>query len=153
MKLLLDTTYFLPAIGIAAKNLPTDAPIKLMLQEHEIFLSSISIFELLAKGSKYVALEKIPPERVTRGIQALIHDERINIIEIYDSPILHTAFKIRKMLDDFIDCLILSSAINQCEALITEDADMHNIKEDREYQEFIAAKNPKFKICRLVEIL
>jgi len=30
LKLLLDTTYFLPAVGIAVKNLPVNAPIKLM---------------------------------------------------------------------------------------------------------------------------
>ncbi|MBS7621504.1 hypothetical protein KEJ32_05275, partial [Candidatus Bathyarchaeota archaeon] len=67
--------------------------------------------------------------------------------------ILHTAFKLRKLLNDFIDCLILSSAINQCDALITEDSDIHNIKKDKIYQEIISTKNPHFKILELKEIL
>ncbi|MCX8178162.1 MAG: PIN domain-containing protein [Candidatus Bathyarchaeota archaeon] len=153
MKLLLDTTYFLPAIGVAIKNLPLDAPIKLVQKQHQISISSITIFELSAKGAKYVASGKIPPERVSRGIRALIHNETISIIEMHESTILHTAFKIRKMLNDFIDCLILSSAINNCDALITEDIDIHSIKEDKNYQEYINTKNPKFKIYKLTEIL
>ncbi|MEM2507636.1 MAG: PIN domain-containing protein [Nitrososphaeria archaeon] len=153
MKLLLDTTYFLPAIGIAIKNLPKDAPIQLTQKEHQIFISKITLFELSAKGAKYVASGKIPPERITRGIRALAYAETINAIEIHETTILHTAFKIRKTLNDFIDCLILSSAINQCDALITEDTDIHNIKEDENYQELIATKNPKFQIHKLTEIL
>ncbi|MEM3549871.1 MAG: hypothetical protein QXN87_07020 [Candidatus Bathyarchaeia archaeon] len=146
MKLLLDTTYFLPAIGIAVKNLPTDAPIKLIHKEHQISISNITIFELAAKGAKYVALGIIPLEKVTRGIRALIHSEAINTIEIYESTILNIAFKLRNILNDFIDCLILSSALNQCDALVTEDEDIHSIKENKNYQELIATKNSKFKI-------
>ncbi|MEM2914184.1 MAG: PIN domain-containing protein [Candidatus Bathyarchaeia archaeon] len=153
MKLLLDTTYFLPAVGIAVKNLPVDAPVKLMQKKHQIFISNITIFELSAKGAKYVASRAIPPERVTRGIRALMYNESINVIEVYDSTVLHLAFKIRGMLNDFIDCLILSSAINHCDAIITEDIDIHAVKENENYQELINAKNPKFKMHKLTEIL
>ena len=44
MKLLLDTTYLLPAIGISVKNLPKDTAIKLMHQGHQIFINNITIF-------------------------------------------------------------------------------------------------------------
>ena len=153
MKLLLDTTYFLPAIGIAVKNLPANAPIKLMQKDHKIFISKITLFEISAKGAKYAAAGTIPPERITRGIRALAYAETINAIEIHETTILHTAFKIRKILNDFIDCLLLSSAINQCDALITEDTEIHNIKEDENYQELITTKNPKLQIYKLAEIL
>ncbi|MBS7612210.1 PIN domain-containing protein [Candidatus Bathyarchaeota archaeon] len=153
MKLLLDTTYFLPAIGIAVKNLPANAPIKLMQKGHQIFISKITLFELSAKGAKYAALGKIAPERITRGIRAIAYAETINTIEIHESTILNTAFQIRKTLNDFIDCLILSSAINQCDTLITEDTDIQNIKEDKTFQEITAIKNPKFQIHKLAEIL
>ncbi|MEM2987834.1 MAG: hypothetical protein QXK26_02180 [Candidatus Bathyarchaeia archaeon] len=153
MKLLLDTTYFLPLIGIAIKNLPADAIIRLIRKEHQISISNITIFELSAKGAKYVASGIIPPEKVSRGIRALIYNETIKVIEIHETPILHTAFKIRNIISDFINCLILSSAINQCDALVTEDTDMQTIEKDKNYQELIAAKNPKFKIYNLEEIL
>ncbi|MGB9854574.1 MAG: PIN domain-containing protein [Candidatus Bathyarchaeales archaeon] len=153
MKLLLDTTYFLPAIGIATKNLPKDAAIQLMQKGHKIFISKITLFELSAKGAKYVASGTIPPERITRGIRAIAYAETINTIEIHESTILHTAFQLRKILNDFIDCLILSSALNQCDTLITEDTDIQNIKEDKSFQEIVTAKNPKFQILKLTEIL
>jgi len=153
LKLLLDTTYFLPAIGISVKNLPKNAVIKLIQEGHEIFINSITIFELSAKGAKYVAAGKIPAERVVRGIKAIAYDETINIIEMHESTILPTALKLRKILKDFTDCLILSSAINQCDALITEDEDIHKIKENKTYLEIITkARKPKFKIQSLMEV-
>ncbi len=36
MKLLLDTTYFLPVIGISVKNLPRDTVIKLIRKRCDI---------------------------------------------------------------------------------------------------------------------
>lgn len=153
MKLLLDTTYFLPAIGILVKNLPKDAPIKLIQKGHQIFISDITIFELSAKAAKYTATGKIPAERAARGIRAIVYSETINTIQTHESTTLITAFKLRQTLNDFIDCLLLSSAINQCDALITEDNNIHDIKEDKIYQEIILTKNPKFKILKLKEII
>jgi PIN domain nuclease of toxin-antitoxin system len=153
LKLLLDTTYFLPVIGISVKNLPKDAPTKLMSKKHQIFISDITIFELSAKGAKYAASGLISPERISRGIRVLIYNETIKIIPIHESTILHTAFKLRNILSDFIDCLILSSAINNCDALITEDNDIQNIKENKNLKEIAAIKNPKFQVLKLTEIL
>ena len=152
MKLLLDTTYFLPAIGISVKNLPKDAPIKLIQEGHKIFINNITIFELSAKGAKYVAAGKLPAERVIRGIRAIAYNETIEIIDMHESTTLLTTLKLRKILDDFIDCLILSSAINQCDALITEDKNMHEIKEDKTYREIVTIRKPEFKIQKLTEI-
>ena len=55
MKLLLDTTYFLPAVGIAVKKVPSDALIRLMRERHQVSICDISIFELSAKSARYVA--------------------------------------------------------------------------------------------------
>jgi len=72
---------------------------------------------------------------------------------MHESSILNIAFQVRKTLNDFIDCLIISSAISQCDALITEDADIRNIEEDESFREIIAMRNPKFRIRKLAEIL
>ena len=50
MKVLLDTTYLLPLIGIHIQDIPHDLLHKLMVEGHEVFVSDISIFELAAKG-------------------------------------------------------------------------------------------------------
>ncbi len=153
MRLLLDTTYLLPAIGISVKDLPKDAPIKLIQKGYQISISDISIFELSAKGAKHITTGTLSAERVTRGIRAIIYDEIIETIPIYESTLLLTAFKLRRMLSDFIDCLILSSAINRCDALITEDSDIQNLKKTNEFNELLMTINPKFKVQTLTETL
>jgi PIN domain nuclease of toxin-antitoxin system len=153
LKLLLDTTYFLPAIGISIKELPNDAPIKLIAKGHQISISDISLFELSAKGAKHITDGTLTPERVTRGIKAIVYDNAIEIIPIHDNNLLLTSFKLRSILNDFIDCLILSSAINQCDALITEDSDIQNLKKNKEFNELQKTTNTTFKIQKLTEIL
>jgi PIN domain nuclease of toxin-antitoxin system len=153
LKLLLDTTYFLPAIGISIKELPNDAPIKLIAKGHQISISDISIFELSAKGAKHITDDTLTPERVTRGIKAIIYDDTVETIPIHDNNLLLTSFKLKSILNDFIDCLILSSAINQCDALITEDSDIQNLKKNKEFNELQKTTNTTFKIQKLTEIL
>ena len=146
MKILLDTTYLLPAIGISIKELHKDIPIRLIREGNQISICDISVFELSAKGAKHVSAGKLPPERVTRGIRAIVYNEQIEMIPTYESQLLLTAFKLRKMLNDFIDCLILSAAINHCDILLTEDKDIQNLKNNKEFNELLTTKNPKFKI-------
>lgn len=153
MRILLDTTYFLPAIGILVKDLPRDALFKLMAKKHEIAISHISIFELSAKGAKYVITGKLLADRITRGITALVYDEKIKITPIHESKILLTAFKLRNMLDDFVECLILSSAINHCDVLVTEDSDILKLRKNKEFTEFLSAAKPHFTIKQLDELL
>ena len=153
MKLLLDTTYFLPAIGISIKELPTDTLLKLTTKGNQIAISQISIFELSAKAAKYIVNGALTPERVTRGIRAIIYDDNIETIPTHDTKLLLTAFKLRKTLTDFIDCLILSTAINHCDAVVTEDQDIHNLKKNKEFTELQEVANPNFKIQTLTDIL
>ena len=153
MKLLLDTTYFLPAIGVSVKQLPKDAPLRLIAKGHQISISDISIFELSAKGAKHITNGTLTPERVTRGIKAIIYDDAMETIPIHDNNLLLTSFKLKSILNDFIDCLILSSAINQCDALITEDSDIQNLKKNKEFNELQKTTNTTFKIQKLTEIL
>ncbi|MFQ6087010.1 MAG: PIN domain-containing protein [Candidatus Bathyarchaeia archaeon] len=153
MRLLLDTTYLLPAIGISIKGLPKDAPIKLIKKGHQISISNITIFELSAKGAKHIAIGNLTAERVSTGIRAIVYDDRITRIPIHDSSVLLTAFKLRRTLSDFIDCLILSSAINRNDVLVTEDEHIQNLRKNREFQELLQTTNPKFKIQTLTDTL
>jgi PIN domain nuclease of toxin-antitoxin system len=153
LKLLLDTTYLLSAIGISVKELPKDAPIRLIQKGNRISICDISIFELSAKGAKYVSAGTLPPERVIRGIRAIVYNEAIETIPTYESTILLTAFRIRSLLNDFIDCLILSAAIDRCDILLTEDRDIQDLKKNKEFNELRMTTNPKFKIQSLTETL
>ena len=153
MRLLVDTTYLLPAIGVSVKGIPADGVIGLRQQGHELHASDISIFELLAKGAKQIAERRLSPERVATGIRAIIYDGTITMIPIHESALLLTAFRLRKMLSDFIDCLILASAMNHCEVLITEDNDIRDLRNNREFIALCATTNPKFGIRKLTETI
>jgi PIN domain nuclease of toxin-antitoxin system len=153
LKILLDTTYFLPAIGITIKEVPKDAPITLYQKGNQTSVCDISIFELSAKGAKHINQKTLSPQRVTRGIKAIIHSEQIEIIPTYETQTLLTAFQLRSTLTDFIDCLILSSAINHCDTLITEDNDIKNLTKNKKFNKLLTATNPNFKIQTLTETL
>ena len=153
MRLLLDTTYLLPAIGVSVKGLPEDALIKLIGKGYHISISDVTIFELSAKGGKYITTATLTAERVSRGIRSIVHDERIARVPIHDSSVLLTAFKLRRTLSDFIDCLIVSSAINQSDVLVTEDEHIQNLKKRRDFQELLMTTNPEFKIQTLTDTL
>jgi predicted nucleic acid-binding protein len=153
LRLLLDTTYLLPAIGVSIKELPRDVLIKLIQKGNRIFICDISIFELSAKGAKHVSAGALPAKRVTRGIRAIVYNEAIETIPMYDSALLLTAFKLRSMLNDFIDCLILSAAISRCDILLTQDQDIQELKKNKEFNGLGATINPKFKIQSATETL
>ena len=153
MKIMLDTTYLLPTIGIAIRGLPSEAPTRLLDKGHQISISHITLFELAAKGAQYINNGSLPSQIVAEGIRAIIRDDEIETIPFHDSELLLTSFELRKVLIDFIDCLIVSSAINHCDALITEDSEIHSLKKNNNIRGLIAATNPKFRIQMLNELL
>jgi predicted nucleic acid-binding protein len=152
LKLLLDSAYLLPALGISVKEVSKDALIRLMQKGYQIFVSEISVFELSAKGAKYVTSGAISAERVARGIRAIVYSETITMIPICEDAVPYAAFKLRALLNDFIDCLILSTAMNHCDTLVTEDEDIQNLKRSKEFSELAAKINPRFQIQTLKEI-
>jgi predicted nucleic acid-binding protein len=153
LRAFLDTTYLLPAIGVSVKGVPGNAVDRLMARSDEILISEMSLFELAAKGARYVLDGELPPERVTRGISAIAHDASITAIPGYDTPTLRLAFGLRRLLGDFIDCLILSSAANNGEVLVTEDEEIHRLKSESRFGELMAAVGSTCKIKRMEEVL
>jgi PIN domain nuclease of toxin-antitoxin system len=152
LKLLLDTTFFLPAIGVSIKGLQKDAALMLIEKKHQVAMSQISVFELSAKGAKYIKEGQLTPERVTRGIRALVYNDEVEAIPVHDSNILLVSFKLRSMLNDFIDCLILSSAMTHCDALITEDGEILSLTRNVDFLNLIADQNPGFRVLKLSEV-
>jgi len=103
--------------------------------------------------SKHITAGKLSSERVARGIRAIVYDGMITMIPFHESALLLTAFKLRILLSDFIDCLILASAINHCDALITEDTDIRNLKKDEEFNALCTRTNPRFTVQKLTETI
>lgn len=155
MNLLLDTMYLLPAIGVLVEGIPERAPLELHERGHELFISEISLFELAAKGSKYVSEGALPSERVSKGLKAIIHEERIKKISLRNADVLSHAIALKagKILSDFIDALILSSALIHCEVLVTEDRHIQAADLNGDFLGMRRALNPKLRICSMKGIL
>ena len=146
MRIAIDTTYLLPLIGIAIKGLPDNIILELISRKYRVYINHITIFDLIAKGAKYVTRGLLSPTRVLRGVNAIVYDERIEKVSLEDSDVLALAFKLRTRIDDFIDCLIVSTAIHYSNVLLTEDSTIIKLVDNTWFKEVVQALNPDFKI-------
>ncbi|MDG6923008.1 MAG: PIN domain-containing protein [Nitrososphaerota archaeon] len=149
MRVVLDTTYFLPAVGISVKEISTEDVLSSLSKTSDPALCQITIFELCAKAAKYVAEGKLETRRAHRGIQAVIEDDSIKKLDPYESGTLSVAIQLREMLGDFIDCLILATAISQADVLLTEDRSIHDLRHQSVFRELVKSENPDFEIRKI----
>jgi len=115
--MIIDTTYLLTLsrIEIDTDLLKAIAEGKTEIGFEDLAISRISIFELQAKAAKL----EITPEYVIEAVEAINKTLRV---EPFDKPeIIEMSFKLREDIQDYIDCIILATAITQKEDLITED--------------------------------
>ncbi len=150
MKILIDTSYFLPLIKVAIKKIPKDLLIKLLSTHiHKYFYSNLSIFELTAKGLKLSSQKEkgITSQDVRVGIDAIQQDFRLIKISYIDNPlIIELASLLRSIHKDTIDCLIFASAICNCDCIITMDVSFFDeINENKPIVEKIQKINENFR--------
>ncbi len=122
--MILDTTYFLPIVGVGIKPNILKACLegRAKFSIGDIKLSLISIFELQAKAAKL----GIKAERVIKGIRAIF--QIFNVVEFYRPSIVRISSELRKDLPDYIDCVIVATAATLGEDLLTEDGLIHDLK-------------------------
>ena len=139
MRLLLDTTYLLPAIGVGVRPVSRTVANDLHERGHDTSICSITIFELAAKGARLIRERKLSEDQVREGILAILTDGVINQVPFEDEGILARAIAIRAKVNDFIDCLILGAAAATADALVSEDKELQQLVS----QESVKAKlNP-----------
>jgi len=146
LKLLLDTTYLLPAIGVAVRNLPRTVVRDLRGRGHNISICTITIFELAAKGAKFVRDGKLKEDGVREGLQAILNDEAISQVQFQEPGVLARAMAIRTELKDFIDCLILCSAAITADALVSEDEELQDMVSKENIRAKLKPINPAFSV-------
>ncbi len=146
MKVFLDTTYLMPAIGISVKGIPPDLLRTIRENGHTTIISDLSLFELAAKGAKYISSGQLTQERVLKGIQAVGADDELRKEPIYTPERLTLSFKLRKMMNDYLDCAILSTAVYSGDCLLTEDSLIHRTFQERTFRKIIDEINSEFKL-------
>ncbi|TFG04632.1 MAG: hypothetical protein EU536_04200 [Promethearchaeota archaeon] len=123
-KIILDSTYLLPLIGIDV-GIPEDDLKALFISDHEILINEVSIFEIMGKGLREVIRKKLPYNRLLKGLASLKEDERIQTISLKDTLAFSNLIGLifQSGLQDIPDCMILSTAMN-CDIFITEAKDI-----------------------------
>lgn len=116
--MILDTTYLLPLAKIAVDTdlLGAVARRKADIKLEDMSVSLISIFELQAKGAKL----HVPTNEVIRAVDAIMSAFRV--APFYESGTIEIAQTVRKTVSDYIDCIIVATAISNKEDLATEDS-------------------------------
>lgn len=86
------------------------------LKMEDISLSLISIFELQAKGAKL----NVPAKSTVRAVDAMLSAFRV--VPFYEREVIEAAQRVRKTISDYVDCIILATAIASKDDVVTEDS-------------------------------
>lgn len=116
--MILDTTYLLPLAQIAVDTdlLAAVAKRKTDVKLEDIAVSLISAFELQAKAAKL----NVPTGSTIRAVDAMLSAFRV--VPFYDAGVIEAAQRIRKTISDYVDCIILATALTSKDEVVTEDS-------------------------------
>jgi len=116
--LILDTTYLLPLARIAIDTdlLAAIAKGKADVKLEEVSVNLISIFELQAKASKLM----IPSKFTVEAVKAILIT--FKAIPFHNPEIIELSYELKKLIPDYIDCVIVATAVALKEDLATEDS-------------------------------
>lgn len=147
-RLLLDTTYLLPAVGVKLGGELDRTLVAAQDAGHEVWISDITVFELLAKGAKLVEAGKLSEERLALGVRGILADGSIRKASAYEEDVAETSVKLRRYHRDFVDCLIVASALEHCDGLVTEE----EFEDEPDLVRFIEEMSPSFRVLKAKEL-
>ncbi|MGC9086842.1 MAG: PIN domain-containing protein, partial [Thermoproteota archaeon] len=103
---------------------------KTNIKIEEIAINLISLFELQAKAVKL----GIASDVVSEAFEAIF--KAFRVVPFYEENVVKTSFNLRKTIPDYIDCVVLATAIVLNEDLVTEDSVVHAKKDliEKEYK-------------------
>lgn len=116
--MILDTIYLLLLVGVAVKNDLLRAIVEGRVESitlNDLAISQISLFEIQVKSMKL----RVPVERVIRAIRAIT--SMLEVILFYSKSVIKYSFELYGLLGDYVDSVIVATAISTRKTLITED--------------------------------
>ena len=151
MKLLLDSTYLIPAFNVDITEGWSKKDLKNLIQSeiYELYYCDLSLFEIYTKCMKLLIQNKlnIKIEEIQNGLQSIINSSRLIRINwwehIFETDIL---LSFRKIHNDSIDCILVYLAIVNCDIFATfDDTLIKKLKKEEILKDFIKEVNPQFK--------
>jgi len=147
LRICLDSSYLLPLFGIGLEGVPDDLLSRLSEKGHELLINEISIFECVAKAAKLVISGRLRLKRLTEGLLGAAYSPMLIRVSPYDLDTARLAMGVRRFLHDFIDCIILATAVMHADVLLTEDRLL--LRPPDQLLRRIRAVNPELAIMSL----
>lgn len=141
MKVVVDTTYVLPLLGIVQEKVPADLVARLREKGHEVFLNEISIFEAMAIAAKRCSASEMGEDDVLTGVSVLASEDNLVKVAISEPEVCLRALLARRRMRDFVDCVILGTGAWAGNLLVTEDQDIQAFP-----AEHLLPLYPEFKV-------
>ncbi|MHA1995842.1 MAG: hypothetical protein ACW97Z_14940 [Candidatus Hodarchaeales archaeon] len=117
----------------------------------ELQFSSITLFELSAKGARLIKAGKLTNIDVIDGINALTSWKDLSEIDPWNGEVQRLAFTFRRDHSDYIDCLILASAIIHANVFVSEDIMLKKLLKDK-WSERVSEVNIAFEILDIDQL-
>jgi len=116
--MILDTTYLLPLarIDVDTDLLRASVEGRANMELEGTAVSLISLFELQAKAARL----GVTPVIVSEALRVI--NKAFRVIPFYRDEVVEMSFALKKMIPDYIDCVILATAVTSSEDLVTEDS-------------------------------
>lgn len=147
-RILLDTTYMFSAVGVRVGERYDHALAKAQDAGHETWISDISLFELLAEGAKLVKAGKLTEGRLMAGVRSITADDTVTKTSAYGEEVAAVSVGLRRFHNDFVDCLIIASAMEGCDALVSEDDFANN----EALLKFVRERRPAFRFMTSTDL-
>lgn len=146
MKVLLDTTYLLPAIGVAISGAPSEVLLLVRELGHRTLASSVSVLEVAAKGGKLVAGHRLARRRLVRGLRAILTDSELEVVAMNREDILVAAADLRSRHSDFLDCVLIATAAAESDVFLTEDRGLQRMARDEAFRRIARPASREFVV-------
>jgi len=132
-ELVLDTTYLLPIFGIGVELEGFKTLFPQLLGKYEVLYNPLSVVEAkwisLRLGRDDPSMRERLLVAFTKGLKALLGDERLKQTELTNPEIEETAdiLLLNAGVRDYFDRMIYATAVNRGASLLTEDEELKEL--------------------------
>lgn len=152
MKLLIDSSYLIPALGIdIVEGWSNQDLLDLMSSDdYELAYCELSLFEIYTKAMKLLLKGEIEVriERIQKGLHGILYSKKL-LKELWWEHLFESEIilELKRMHNDSIDCMIFYISVVAHDCLATfDDTLITKVKNNQELLHWVEEVNPDFQV-------
>ena len=152
IRVLLDSTYLLPALGIEIVEGWTKKNLLFLLQNEalSLYYVDLSLFEIYTKILKLIIQKKITADvhEIQKAFDSIVVSNNLKRIKWYNHLVdPEFLLKMKELHEDSIDCMLFYISLLTCDCFATYDLSLiNNIRSSDEMIEWVKDLNPEFTV-------